>query len=206
MMTQWISRPGGLVAFPIPGDHLYFRSTSGWSRVNKMAVEVCLMEALIRTAAITDLGAIRDIYNYYVARSTCTFQVEPDTEALRLAWFQGRSPAHPVIVAEVAGEVVGWASLSPWNSRCAYARSVEASVYIRHDLQRRGIGRALMLELIERARAAGLHTIIGGACTEQTASLELQESLGFKRVACFKEVGYKFGRWLDVAYMQLLLA
>ena len=164
------------------------------------------MEVVIRTATLTDLGAIRDIYNHYVAWSTCTFQVEPETEAGRLAWFQGRSEAHPVIVAEAVGEVVGWASLSPWNSRCAYARSVEASVYIRHDLHRRGIGRALMLDLIEHARAAGLHTIIGGACTEQAASLALQESLGFERVACFKEVGYKFGRWLDVAYMQLLLA
>jgi L-amino acid N-acyltransferase len=164
-----------------------------------------LVEVVIRPATISDLGAIRDIYNYFVTRSTCTFQVEPDTEAGRLAWFQGRSAAHPVIVAEVAGEVVGWAALSAWNSRCGYARSAEASVYIRHDLHRRGIGRTLVLELIERAKAAGLHTIIGGTCTEQAASLALQESLGFERVACFREVGYKFGRWLDVAYMQLLL-
>ena len=103
------------------------------------------------------------------------------------------------------GRVVGWAALSAWKSRCAYARSVEVSVYIRHDLHRRGLGRALMLDLIERAQAAGHHTIIGGACTEQAASLALQESLGFERVACFREVGYKFGRWLDVAYMKLLL-
>ena len=103
----------------------------------------------------------------------------------------------------MAGEVVGWAALSAWKSRCAYARSVEASVYIRHDLHRRGLGRALMLDLIERAQAAGHHTIIGGACTEQAASLALQESLGFERVACFREVGYKFGRWLDVAYMKM---
>jgi phosphinothricin acetyltransferase len=95
-------------------------------------------------------------------------------------------------------------ALSAWKSRCAYARSVEVSVYIRHDLHRRGLGRALMLDLIERAQAAGHHTI-GGACTEQAASLALQESLGFERVACFREVGYKFGRWLDVAYMKLLL-
>ncbi len=163
------------------------------------------MENLIRPATVADLRAIRDIYNYYVDRSTCTFQVEPDTEAERLAWFEGRPPAHPVTVAEEAGDVVGWASLSAWNSRCAYARSVEASIYVRHDLHRRGLGRMLMLDLIERGRAAGHHTIIGGACTEQTASMALQESLGFERVACFREVGYKFGRWLDVAYMQLFL-
>ncbi|HZZ78433.1 MAG TPA: GNAT family N-acetyltransferase [Gemmataceae bacterium] len=152
------------------------------------------MEVAIRLASDSDLATVRDIYTYYVARSTCTFQLDPDTESERLAWFRNRSPEHPVSVAELADEVVGWAALSPWKSRGAYARSVEASVYILHDLNRRGIGRALMLDLIERARAAGHHTILGGTCTEQTVSLALQESLGFERVACFREVGYKFGR------------
>lgn len=164
------------------------------------------MEVVIRPATVADLGAIRDIYNYYVVRSTCTFQIEPETEAERLEWFRKRSPAHPATVAESAGAVVGWAALSAWSSRGAYARSVEASVYVHHDMHRRGIGRALLLDLIERARAAGHHTIIGGACTEQAASLALQEALGFERVACFREVGSKFGRWLDVAYLQLLLS
>jgi len=163
------------------------------------------VEVLIRPATATDLGSVRDIYNYYVSRSTCTFQIELDTEARRLAWFRDRSAAHPVIVAEAAGEVVGWAALSGWNARCGYSRTVEASVYIRHDLHRRGVGMSLMRELIERARSAGHHTIIGGACTEQAASLALQAALGFEQVACFREVGYKFGRWLDVAYMQLFL-
>ena len=164
-----------------------------------------MAEFTIRLATVADLGSIREIYNHYVARSTCTFQIEPDTAAQRLTWYQGRSASHPVTVAEQAGEVVGWGSLSTWSSRCAYARSVEFSVYVRHDMHRRGIGRALVLDLIARARMAGHHTIIGGACTEQSASIALQESLGFERVACFKEVGHKFGRWLDVAYMQLFL-
>jgi phosphinothricin acetyltransferase len=103
------------------------------------------------------------------------------------------------------GEVFGWGALSPWKARCAYAHSVEASLYVRHDRQRRGIGRALLHDLIERARGIGHHTILGGTCTEQTASLALQESLGFQRAAWFREVGQKFERWLDVVYMQLLL-
>jgi L-amino acid N-acyltransferase len=160
---------------------------------------------MIRLATINDLPAVREIYNYYVERSTCTFQLEPDTEAQRLVWFRDRTPAHPVVVTEVGGEVVGWASLSPWSGRAGYARTVEASVYIRHDCHRRGLGRMLMLDLIERARSLGHHVIIGGACTEQAASLALQESLGFERVAHFREVGHKFGRWLDVVYLQLLL-
>lgn len=159
----------------------------------------------LRPATEADLGAIREIYNHYVERSTCTFQLEPETEAQRCAWFQGRSASHPVIVAETAGEVVGWAALSPWNSRRGYAFTAEASIYVRHDMHRKGLGRALLLDLIDRARKAGLHAILGGTCAEQSASLALQESVGFKQAARLKEVGYKFGRWLDVIYMQLLI-
>ena len=101
--------------------------------------------------------------------------------------------------------MVGWAALSPWKSRCAYARSAEASVYVRPDHHRRGVGRALLADLIERARTAGLHTVLGGTCTEHPGSLALQEALGFERVGCLREVGFKFGRWLDVAYTQLIL-
>jgi L-amino acid N-acyltransferase len=161
---------------------------------------------LVRLATPADLAAVREIYNYYVHTSTCTFQVEPDTAAEREAWFAGRGPAHPVVVAEAAGSVLGWAALSPWKERAAYARSVEASVYVHPDHQRRGLGRALLLDLIARARSLGHHVIIGGACTEHPASIALQEAVGFDRVACFREVGYKFGRWLDVAYLQLILA
>lgn len=159
----------------------------------------------IRLATIADLPAIRAIFNHYVATSTCTFQLEPETEEEHHRWFTERAAGHPVTVAELAGEVAGWGALSAWKSRCAYAHSVEASVYIRHDMHRRGIGRAILTDLIERARTAGHHTILGGACTEHAASLALQESLGFVRVGCLREVGFKFGRWLDVAYLQLML-
>lgn len=159
----------------------------------------------VRPAAEADLPAVREIYNHYVLTSTCTFQLDPDTEADRLAWFRERGPAHPVVVAEAAGEVIGWGSLSPWHKRAAYARTVEASVYVRADSRRRGLGRLILADLVDRARALGHHVVIGGACTEQPGSLALQEALGFERVACFRQVGYKFGRWLDVAYLQRVL-
>src|SRR4029077_2744989 len=98
-----------------------------------------------------------------------------------------------------------WGSLSKFRDRAAYDPSVEASVYIRHDLHRRGLGRLILIDLIERARAAGFHTLVGGASADQTASVALQESLGFQHVAHFKEVGFKFGRRLDVVFMQLML-
>ena len=160
----------------------------------------------IRPATANDLDAIRAIFNYYVARSTCTFQIEPETAEERGAWFRVRSARHPVTVAEAERTVIGWAALSPWKSRCAYAHSAEVSVYVHHKRHRRGVGRALLLDLIERAKGAGLHTIIGGACSEQTASLALQAALGFERVGTFRQVGRKFDRWLDVTYMQLVLS
>src|SRR4051794_36640862 len=159
----------------------------------------------IRPATVADVPAIHAIYNHYVATSTCTYQVEPETEADRLGWFTKRTAAHPVVVAEAGGEVVGWAALSPWNSRCGYAGTVEASVYVRHDRHRRGLGRALLADLIARATAIGHHVVVGGASSDQTASLALQRALGFEFVGTFREVGYKFGRRLDVTYSQLIL-
>jgi L-amino acid N-acyltransferase len=159
----------------------------------------------VRPATEVDLPAVRDIYNFYVRTSTCTFQLEPDSEADRLAWYRARSASHPVTVAEVEGEVVGWGSLSAWKDRAAYDRTVEASVYVRADRQRRGVGRALLEDLVERARALGHRVVIGGACTEHPASIALQEAVGFVPVGCFRDVGYKFDRWLDVAYLQRVL-
>jgi L-amino acid N-acyltransferase len=110
-----------------------------------------------------------------------------------------------VVVAEAGGQVVAWASLSAWNKRCGYATTAEWSVYVRDDWQRKGLASALLTELIALAKAAGLRTIIGGVSADQTPSLELHRRHGFVQVAHFREVGYKFGRWLDVIYLQLML-
>ena len=164
-----------------------------------------MTDFVIRRATLDDAVAIRDIYNHYVLTSTCTYQYEPETLEQRQAWLCQRSDLHPAIVVTIEDRVVGWASLSPWKEREGYRFAVEFSVYIHHELHRRGLGQALVEELIRLARAAGHHTMLGGACSSQTASLALQESMGFRRVAHLKEVGYKFGRWLDVVYLQLIL-
>jgi L-amino acid N-acyltransferase YncA len=161
---------------------------------------------ILRLATEDDLSAINEIYNYYVPRSTCTYQLEPETSEGRSIWFRQHSPdRYPVLVAELGNHVVGWGSLSKFRERAAYAPTVEASVYIHWDFHRRGIGRVILVDLIERARQIGFHSIIGGASADQTASIALQESLGFRRIAHLKEVGYKFGQWLDVIYLQLML-
>ena len=160
----------------------------------------------IRLATEADIPAINDIYNYYVHRSTCTYQLEPEPLDGRQAWFAAHPPdKYPVTVAESDGQILGWGSLSRFRDRAAYDGTVEASVYIHHDHHRRGLGRALLSDLIDRARALAYHTLIGGTSADQTASIALQESLGFTRVAHFKEVGYKFGQWLDVVFLQLML-
>jgi phosphinothricin acetyltransferase len=161
---------------------------------------------MLRDATTADLPAIRDIYNYYVAHSTCTYALEPETLAEREQWFAAHSPErYPVVVVEVDGRVVAWGSLSKFHARAGYAPCVEASVYIAHDHHRRGLGRMILSHLVDRARAAGYHTVIGGASADQTASIALQEGLGFEKVGQLKEVGQKFGRRLDVVYLQKML-
>lgn len=160
----------------------------------------------IRPATEADLTTINDIYNHYVLHSTCTYQEEPETMENRRRWFSRHGGNHPIIVAEVDGRVVGWGSLSPYHVRSAYRYTVENSVYIHHEMHRRGIGAILLEELITRARKIGHRVIIAVIDGEQAASVTLHEKFHFEHVGHFKEVGLKFGRWLDVIYMELNLA
>ncbi len=160
----------------------------------------------IRDAIAADLPAIDDIYHHYVLTSTCTFQIEPGTPEERAAWFAAHGPAHPVTVAVDGAEVVGWASLSRFHARAAYRFTVENSVYVRADRHRRGIGRALLADLVRRATRAGHHAIIAGITADQDASIALHRALGFEPAARLREIGFKFGRWLDVVYLERLLS
>jgi phosphinothricin acetyltransferase len=159
----------------------------------------------IRQATVKDLEAINAIYNYYVLHSTCTYQTEPETMVDRRAWFDRHGSKHPAVVALIAGEVLGWGSLSPFHAREAYRRTVENSIYVRHDAYRRGIGSALLKDLILRASEIGHHTIIGVIDGEQAASAALHAKHGFVQVAHLRQVGFKFGRWLDVFYVQRIV-
>jgi phosphinothricin acetyltransferase len=159
----------------------------------------------IRPATTADLETINEIYNYYVLNSTCTYQTEPETMEARRAWFAGHGEKHPTTVAEEAGQIVGWGSLSRFHARAAYSRTVENSIYVDPRQLRRGIGRALLNDLIDRARQIGHHTIIAGVDAEQAPSVAIHAALGFEKVALLQEVGFKFDRWLHVIYMQRML-
>jgi L-amino acid N-acyltransferase YncA len=169
----------------------------------------------IREATGVDLAAIDDIYNHYVATSTSTFQVEPTTPEERRAWFAAHGPEHPVLVFEderlangprvAGGTIAGWASLNPYNPREAYGRTVELSVYVRHEHRGGGIGRALVTELLAQARAVGHHVVLAQVAADQEPSLALHRSLGFREVGRLDEVGFKFERWVDVVLFTLTL-
>ncbi len=161
--------------------------------------------ATIRAATPADLGAINDIYNHYVLHSTCTYQEEPEPLEGRRQWFEHHGDRHPIIVAELEGQVAGWGSLSAYHARSAYRRTVENSVYVHHQLQRRGLGSLLLQDLITRARSLGHRAIIAGIDADQPASVALHAKFRFEEVGHLKQVGFKFGHWLDVVYMELLL-
>jgi phosphinothricin acetyltransferase len=159
----------------------------------------------IRDATQADAPAINDILNHYVLNSTATFITEPVTLQERLIWLGERLKAHPVVAAELSGALVGWGALGSFRTRAAYAYTVEISVYVHGDFHRRGIGRAIAEELLTRARALGHHVVVGGCCSESTASIALLQSFGFSQVGQFRQVGRKFDRWLDVVFFELLL-
>jgi phosphinothricin acetyltransferase len=159
----------------------------------------------IRTATEADLPAVTAIYNQAVLETTATFDLEPRSLEDRRRWLNERDPRHPVLVAEEAGEVVGYASLGPWNRKAAYADTAETSMYVAAPHRGRGVGRALKVALIERARELGMHALIAGVAEGSEASLHLNLSLGFEHVGTLRQVGEKFGRRLDVHLLQLVL-
>src|SRR5450432_2987268 len=164
-----------------------------------------IQETHIRPATLDDCAAINDIYNHYVLTDTCTYQTEPDPLVERHAWLGRHGGAHPVLVAEQAGEVVAWGSLSPFHPRAGYRFSVENSVYVRHDRQRRGLGKAMLAELIRAARLHGHRTVIALVSADKLGSVALHEAFGFAHSGLLRQAGYKFETWLDVLFMQLML-
>ena len=162
-------------------------------------------DSSIRLATRADATAINDIQNYYVVGSTATFHTEPLTLDERLAWLNNRTSDHPVTVAEADGGIVGWGALEVFRGRRAYRHTAEFSVYVHHERHRQGVGRAIMTDLVARARALQYHALVGGCCSESTAVIEMLEAMGFERVAHFREVGRKFERWLDVVFLELVL-
>ncbi|MFX4085469.1 N-acetyltransferase family protein [Sphingobium yanoikuyae] len=161
----------------------------------------------IRDAGPADAPAIAAIYNDAVVSTTAIWNEHQVDAANRRAWLTERQgQGYPVLVAvDALGDVVGYASFGDWRAWDGYRNTVEHSVYVRADQRGAGIGKALMLALIDRARTIGKHVMIAGIEAGNIGSIRLHERLGFTQVGLLPQVGMKFGRWLDLAFLQLTL-
>ena len=160
----------------------------------------------VRLATLDDAEAIREIYNREVTGSTVTFDMVPRSLADQREWLAAHQGAHPAVVAvEADGTVVGFGSLTAYRSRPAYATTVEDSVYVHHDHRGKHVGRLILAELVRLATDHGFHAIMARIVGGHEASIALHQSCGFELVGIEREVGRKFGRWLDVALMQRLV-
>lgn len=161
---------------------------------------------MIRDATEQDLPAIRDIHNDAVLNTTAIWNEQLVDLANRQAWFTARqAQRYPILVAVDNDEVTGYASFGDWRPFEGYRYSVEHSVYVRNDQRGKGLGPRLMQALIERARTGGKHVMVAAIESSNQASLRLHERLGFSTTGQMPQVGIKFGRWLDLTFMQLTL-
>lgn len=160
----------------------------------------------VRDVTNADAAALADIYNHYVAHTIVTFEeaaIAPDEMLRRIDDVRGS--ALPWLVAEEDGRVVGYAYATRWRMRSGYRFSTEVTVYLSPDNGGRGLGSQLYTELFARLRARGVHAVMGGIALPNEASIALHEKFGLQKVAHFRQVGFKFDRWIDVGYWQAVL-
>lgn len=159
----------------------------------------------LRLVTLEDAEVTRQIYNTEVARSTATFDLRPRTRTEHLRWIEHHLGAHPAVVAVDHGVVAGFAAVSPYRERPAYATTVEDSVYVEASWRGRGVGSALLIDIVGRAADHGFHTVVARIEATNVASLVLHQRQGFVTVGTERQIGRKFGRWLDVTVLQRML-
>jgi L-amino acid N-acyltransferase len=168
------------------------------------------MTVILRPVELTDVEGIRSIYNTEVLDSTVTMDLVPRTVEAQRQWIEAHQGAHGAIVAvetPVGGgaeQILGFASISPYRSRPGYSTTVENSVYVHREHQNRGIGRLLLDDVLHLAEESGFHSCVARILAGHEASIRLHASRGFDLVGIEREVGRKFGRWIDITLMQKL--
>jgi len=160
----------------------------------------------IRKAIESDLPQLLTIYNEIILNTTAVYDYEPHSMEMRRQWFHAKKEqGFPVFVAEDGERILGFSSIGPFRAWAAYKYSVENSVYVAANARGQGVGKLLLAPLIDAARKLRLHTIIAGIDATNETSLRLHKSFGFEEVAYFKQVGWKFERWLDLKFLQLIV-
>lgn len=160
---------------------------------------------MIRPIEASDTSAVCEIYNHYVLHSVITFEEEPVSTAEMQERIRGITATLPWLVYVEEKQIVAYAYASAWKARAAYRHSAECTIYLRNGYSGRGIGSALYARLLTEISQRGIHALIGGIALPNEASVALHEKMGFEKVAHFREVGYKMGRWIDVAYWEKIL-
>lgn len=160
---------------------------------------------MIRKAHLSDDLNIVNIYNYYILNSMSTFEEQPVSQREMRFRIEQVQASLPWLVYETNGEILGYAYATQWKPRSAYRNTVESTVYVRSDSYGKGVGKKLCQELIEELKAQKLHAALAGITLPNEASVALHEKLGYTKVGQLKEVGYKFEKWVDVGYWELVL-
>jgi L-amino acid N-acyltransferase YncA len=160
----------------------------------------------IRLAEDKDIPEILTIYNDIILNTTAVYEYQPQTLAMRKAWYAAKlKDGYPVYVAVQENTIAGFSSIGPFRAWAAYKYSVENSVYVASHLRGQGIGKLLLPPLLQSAREKDLHVIIASINSDNLSSIRLHQSFGFEEVAHFKQVGFKFGKWLDLKFFELIL-
>jgi len=160
---------------------------------------------MIRSVKIEDAKEIAGIYNYYILNSVVTFEETPVSAEEMKARIELITSRFPWIIYEIDGRIIGYAYASEWKSRCAYKHSLESTIYLKQGENKKGIGSMLYQALLKPLREMDVHAVIGGIALPNESSVCLHEKFGFEKVAHFKEVGFKFGKWIDVGYWEFIL-
>lgn len=158
----------------------------------------------IREVTPEDAAQIADIYDYYILNTHHTFETEPLTDEEMRERIEEISEKYPYLVAEDEGEIQGYVYAAPFKMRQAYEHSVEASIYVRHEAKEKGVGSKLYEKFLEELSETNVHAIIAGIALPNDASIRFHQKMGFEKVAHFKEIGYKLGRWVDVGFWQMM--
>lgn len=163
-------------------------------------------EVIIRTATEADLPGILDIYNDAILHTTSVYDYKPHTLDMRTQWFiEQKKNDFPVFIAQLDGKIAGFASYGKFRLKAGYKYTAEHSVYIHPGFRKRGIGKLLLAKIIETAGEKGIHSLVGGVDAENLASIRLHEYFNFKVAGHLHEVAFKFGRWLDLIFLELTL-
>jgi phosphinothricin acetyltransferase len=160
---------------------------------------------MIRNVEVEDAAQIAEIYNYYIKNTLVSFEESPVPSEEMASRIEEISSSLPWLVYEEKNRIAGYAYASKWKGRCAYRYSVESTVYLNPTLRGKGVGSVLYQALLDKLKSQGYHTVIGGISLPNETSIKLHEKFGFRKVAHFSEVGFKFNKWVDVGYWELKL-